>query len=388
MVSRGHEVIVAGLGAMGSAAVYQLGKAGVRTLGIDRYRPPHGEGSTHGDSRATRVATFEGAELVSMVRRSHRLYRELEEQTGQELFNQCGGLMIGKAGSAGYHNVEDPFQATVEAARTHRVEHEVLSADQLRERYPMLIVSDDQRGYFEAEGGYLRPERVVESQLALAERCGVDLHYNETIESFVSDGRSVTVTTDRDQYSADELVVAAGPWIKQVVPEYADTFELQRLTLFWFGMEDSSAYEQYRDMPRLGWAYDSGAYAFPAIDGPAGGIKIASEEHIVIASPEAIDRHVSSDEIERFYQTNVENRLRHVGRACLRSATCMYTMTPDSRFLIDFHPEHDNVIVASPCSGHGFKHSAAIGEVVMHLVTTGQSELDISTFNFQRLIDA
>lgn len=380
------DVAVMGLGAMGSAALYQLSRIpGLRVVGFDAFSPPHSNGSSHGDTRATRSAPFEGEELVPLVRRSIELYSgEIATETGRTLFNRTGGLIIGKHGQAGYHNVDDPFASTVAAAQRYGVEYTLLNAAEASELYPTIHLEEDEQAYYEPSGGVLSAEDCVRSHLELAKRNGAELRLNERMIKYKDTGSGVTVETNKGVYEVGTLIVAAGPWLKGILPEYASLFELQRLVLYWFEVGNDEAFSAYERMPRVGWAYGSGTYAFPAIDGRSGGIKVASEEFSVIDSPEAIDRTVSRNEIDDMFESNVRGRLLGLTGRAVRTATCMYTMTPDSRFLIDRLPEHQNVIVASPCSGHGFKYSAAIGEALAELATAGKTTLDIAPFGFGR----
>lgn len=383
-----HNVIVLGLGAMGSAATYQLAKQGADVLGIDQYQPPHEQGSTHGDTRATRLATFEGPELVAMVRRANELWRELEQESGYELFRQCGGVMFGVPGAKGYHNVADPFAATISAAEQHNIEHELLTPAQILDRWPMFGLNGNETAYVEPQSGVLFPERCVQAQLGLAIGHGARLTMNETVRSLESRKNHVRVTTEANRYTADKVIVAAGPWVKELLPKYQDQFELQRLTLLWFDLEDKSRvnYARYARMPRYGWAFGDGFYGFPALDGPEGGVKVACEDGLTVDSVAAVARRVSEAEIEHMYALNVRRRLPGLSPRCLKAQTCLYTMTPDGKFIIDYLPEDSRVLVLSPCNGNGFKHSAAIGEIAAQLTLRGESNVDIGAFTFGRLL--
>jgi sarcosine oxidase len=385
-MTRTHDVAVLGLGAMGSAAIYQLSKCeGLSALGIDRFRPPHAMGSTHGDTRATRSAPFEGEELVPLVRRSIEIYAgELQEASGRRLFNQCGGLLIGRPGEPGYHHVENPFKSTVDAAERYGIPYELLRPDEVGHRHPNIRMLEDEQAYFEPGSGFLYAEECVTAHLQLASANGATLRYDETVFAYEPRDSAVRVTTDRATYDVGALIISAGPWVKHLLPELASLFELQRLALYWFEVEDDELYDAYTSMPRVGWAFGTGAYAFPAIDGPRGGVKVASEEFTAITSPETIDRRISPEEVRRMFDNNVQGRLLGLGPSAVRAATCIYTMTPDSKFIIDRHPEHRNIIVASPCSGHGFKYSAAIGEALAQLATSGATALDIGAFRMNR----
>src|SRR5215469_6791139 len=201
---RNYDAIVIGLGAMGSAALYQLAIR-ARVLGIDRYAPPHEEGSSHGETRITRLAIGEGDHYTPLVKRSHAIWRELENETGADLLTQCGELIISSAARKSSIHVEGFFQNTVEAARAHGIAHELLDAAQIRTRFPLFKVRDDESGYFEPEAGFLRPEACVAAHLSAAEKRGAEIRRNEIVERFESSASGVTVTTDRGTYSADKI---------------------------------------------------------------------------------------------------------------------------------------------------------------------------------------
>jgi sarcosine oxidase len=383
------DVIVVGLGAMGSAATYQLAKSGVRVLGIDRHDPPHPFGSTHGDTRITRVAVGEGEEYVPLVRRSHELWRDIEAETGLHLLEQCGGLIMGVEHRHRQHGAHDFVRRTIDIAAQNAIPHETLTTDDIRSRYPQFSVADGTVGYFEPGAGYLLPEECVRAQHELAKRHGAVLHTNERVLAWQSDGSTVSVTTGSAVHTAEKLVVCAGPWIQELLPEFREFFAVHRQVLFWFGLADEAAYDAYRGLPIHLWIYGSGpdemVYGFPAIDGPAGGVKVAGEQFVTTTDPDDMRRSVDQEEIDRFYERHVRRNYSGLAPRCVKAAACLYTVTPDSRFVIDRHPEHDNVVIASPCSGHGFKHSAAIGEAVAQLTVDGTSTIDLAPFSLDRL---
>jgi sarcosine oxidase len=386
--SKNYDVVVVGLGAMGSATVYQLAKADVKVLGIDQFAPPHKLGSTHGDTRITRLAIGEGMEYVPLVKRSHELWREIEKETGSELLTQCGGLIMCIGNGYGQHNSGDFLQNTYDAADKYGIKHEKLSTEQIEERFPQFTLSGDERGYYEPEAGFLRPEKCIETQLELAKKCGATLNLNEKVSGFEATNDLVTITTDKGSYTASKLIISAGPWVKDFLPDYGDIFKIHRQVLYWFDIADKDNYEVYRDMPVFIWEFGNGRYdnfyGFPAIDGPTGGLKLATETYDTDTSPDDISRQVTPEETQAVYDHYVKRQIPGLDSTCVKAATCMYTDTPDAKFVIDFHPKHQNVIVASPCSGHGFKHSAAIGEVLAQLARTGKSDIDISKFSFRR----
>jgi sarcosine oxidase len=211
------DVIVVGLGAMGSAAVYQLAKRGVKVLGIDRYNPPHAYGSTHGETRITRLAIGEGLEYVPLVMRSHEIWREIESETNYELLVQCGGLIIAKRNGAGTHHGKHQFlKRTIAAAQQFDIEHETLTADEIKARFPQFNLEGDEEGYYERAAGFVMPERCVQAQLELAQQRGASVKTNERVLSYdVDSNGSITVKTDKRVYNAQRLIISAGSYINQ-----------------------------------------------------------------------------------------------------------------------------------------------------------------------------
>ncbi len=381
-----YDAVVVGLGAMGSAALYQLAKSGASVLGLDRFSPPHSSGSTHGDTRITRVGIGEGFEYVPLVRRSHEIWREIEALTGTELLRQCGGLVMASQSTQSMHGSETFLDHTVAAAREFGVDHRLLGSAEIGARFPQFGLTGSETAYEEMGAGFVRPERCVEAQIGLARQLGATVRMDEQVLSYDDDGSRVTVRTPDETYTASKLVVTAGPWVTQLVPDLADHLTVYRQVLYWFDLEDRSQYHAYRDSPIYIWwggrSRDDMIYGFPMIDGPAGGAKVAREQYATSTTVDTVSRDVTAHEMDEMYEGCVRGRLPGLGRRCVKARSCLYTVTPDSRFVIDFHPVDPNVIVASPCSGHGFKHSAAIGESLAQLATSGASDIDISWFRY------
>ena len=383
-----YDVAIVGLGAVGAAAAFQLARRGVRVIGFDKFDPPHSLGSSHGDTRITRLAIGEGDYLTPIVRRSHEIWREIESETGTSLLTQCGGLIISSQSTAAETHVKGFFGNTVRAAERFRIAHEVMGASEIRSRFPQCAARDGEVGYYEPEAGFVRPEACVQAELALARLGGADLRMNEEVLNFTSSAPGVEITTTHGTYSADRLIVSAGAWLPGLIgPDVARVFKIYRQAMLWFDV--SNSYEAFvpERFPIFIWEPQNtahGIYGFPAIDGPNGGIKVASESFTATTTASDIERNVSRDEIAYVYDSLVAPHLRGVGPRCVRSATCLYTVTPDFGFVIDTHPEGERVIIASPCSGHGFKHSAAIGEALADLVTGQPPRFDLSPFRLSR----
>lgn len=374
------DVIVVGLGAMGSAVLLRLAERGLRVIGLDRFRPPHDRGSTHGETRITRLALGEGPEFVPLVRRSHELWREIERETNTTLLHQTGGLILGDRDN-------EFLERTRGVAALYEIGHENLSNAELTRRFPMFGADTRTEAYFEPEAGFVRPEAAVRAQLSLARRAGAELRPGETVVSWAAGAAGVAVRTAAGGLDAKELVLCAGPWVTSLFPEGAELFVVYPQLLHWFPIR--RGYEALRAMPIFVWetggersefAHRSGFYGFPAIDGAQGGVKLAIETYGATVDP---DDHVDVDvgvEAASFYEHHLARRFPWVDREPLRSVRCLYTNTRGSRFIIDRHPGHGNVTIVSACSGHGFKHSPAIGEAVAQIIVDGTSEIDLGPF--------
>jgi sarcosine oxidase len=386
------DTIVVGLGATGSAAVYQLSKRGDKVLGLDRFSPPHADGSSHGESRIIRQAIGEGAEYVPLVLRSYELWRDIEKQTGTELLTITGGLTLESQNSeAVMHGRRDFLDQAIRCAQNFHIRHEILEAADIRKSYPQFAVTDE-RAYFEYETGFLRPELCIEAQLDLARKHGATVHTDEIVVSIDSDGDSgVMVNSSRGAYFAEKVVVAAGSWIARFLPpSYAQLFKVYRQVMYWFDIrKDGRSTFASPGFPIFIWIFSKssefGFYGFPTLDGKT--IKVASEQFTTTTDPDHAQRAVSTQEEQAMYNDYVQGRLPAISNRCVAAASCLYTVTPDSNFVIAVHPDNDRVLLASPCSGHGFKHSVAIGEALAEQVIDGKSRVDLSSFSLKRFKD-
>ena len=383
------DVIVVGLGAMGSATLYQLARRGTRVIGVDRFLPPHDRGSSHGESRITRQAIGEGEEYVPFVLRSHEIWRDLETDTGERLLLAVGGLVLGRPSvSARHHGKEDFVRRTIASADRHRIPHEVLSSPEVHKRFPQFRLVGDELGYYEPGAGLVRPERCVAVQLDRARAHGARVCTGETVLRIVAAGNEVRVVTDATTYTGGFTVITAGAWLPSLLGgRFGKLLKVYRQVLYWFAPDEASAFAPGR-FPIFIWMHGAaesdhfdGFYGFPIV---SEGVKVATEQFVETVDPDRVGREVSGAEIATMWASHVEGRLAGVSDRCLRAVACLYTVTPDSGFVIDRHPDCERVIVASPCSGHGFKHSAAIGEAIAEVVTTGSSRLPLTPFSLAR----
>jgi sarcosine oxidase len=383
------DTIVVGLGAMGTAAVYQLAKRGDKVLGLDQFSPPHARGSSHGESRIIRQAIGEGEEYVPFALRSYELWREIEKETGKELLTIVGGLTLQRQlNETVMHGRRDFLGEAVRCAKKFKIRHETFETAEIHKRYPQFAVTDE-RGYYEYETGFLTPELCIEAQLDLARKHGAAIKTDEIVVSVQRDGNSaVVVRTKLGSYHAKKLIVAAGAWIARFLPTaYAQLFKVYRQVMYWFEIRDGyGSIFAPPEFPIFIWIFGQGSefgfYGFPTLDGKT--IKVATEQFAASTDPDHVRRDVDIEEERSMYGDYLRDRLPGISHRCVTAATCLYTTTPDSHFVIDLHPENEQIIIASPCSGHGFKHSAAIGEALAEQVLDGKSKLDISSFSLNR----
>ena len=373
-----YDAIVLGLGAMGAAATYQLARRGAKVLGIDQYAPPHEFGSTHGDTRITRIACGEGPEYSAFATRSHEIWRALEAETGLELLTQNGFLAISGAGNrSANHGVAKFLDATVAAAKAAQVNYQLLDSATLRQRYPAFNVADGDEAYHDAVSGFVRPERCVAAQLQTAAALGADLRLGERVVSFAQADGSVIVRTDKQTHHGSELIVAAGAWLPGLLkPALAGRFMVTRQVLYWFRARSEGEHALFspQRFPTYIWQIPApqSIYGFPAIGGLEEGVKIATEQYDVATTPESVTRTAGPDEIREMFETYVAPYFPGLSAVCIRHKVCLYTWVDGARFIIDRHPDFQRVIVASPCSGHGFKHSAGIGELLAQMALDGK----------------
>jgi sarcosine oxidase len=369
------DVIVAGLGAHGSSAAYRLAARGASVLGFDRFARGHTLGSSGGLSRIIRLSYYEHPDYVPLLRRAWTLWRDLERESGEHLLTETGGLYAGDPSG-------ELVTGALESARQHGLEHEILDTAALRERYPLFEWLDGWQGVFERQAGWLAPERSIETHLRLAERSGATLRFEEPIERWESTGDGVRVTTATGTFDAKQLVIAAGAWESQLAPSLASELSVERSVLFWF--EPTAQREAFARLPiYIVDDTDRIFYGFPYVEGQ--GVKVAGLHFGDKADPDTVDRVASPSDEERV-RAWLRRRMPLANGERRDAKVCMYTNTPDANFIVDRLGGHPNVVVASACSGHGFKFSSVIGEILADLVLDGETRHPISFLSADRLV--
>lgn len=370
-----YEIIVIGVGGMGSATAHHLARRGVDVLGLERFDVPHTEGSSHGITRIIRLPQYEDPAYVPLVRRSLELWRELDERAPRQLFHRTGTVDFGHPGS-------DLVRGAKESCEVHGIDHEVLSGTEVVERFPGYSIPGDYRAVYQPEGGFLHSEQCIVAHTEAAHRNGATIRARERVEGWTADGSGVRVSTDRGEYTAETLVATAGAWTGQLLPALAPYLEPERQVLGWFQptAPDHFAPDQFpvfvADVP------EGHYYGFPVYEIP--GFKLGKFNHREETGSPAEIGHEPTREDEHLLRRFAEAYVPGGNGPTMKLSTCMFTNTPDEDFLIDTHPDHENVVVGAGFSGHGFKFATVVGEILADLATAGVTEHPIDTFGLSR----
>ncbi|MFJ7733846.1 N-methyl-L-tryptophan oxidase [Lysinibacillus sp. NPDC097231] len=368
-----YDVIVIGAGSMGIAAGYYLAKSGKNVLMLDAFDPPHEEGSHHGETRIIRFAYGEGASYVPFVKRAGELWKELETLTDETLFLQTGVMNVGEENHSFIQNVKA-------SAKLYDLALEQYSAAEAKEKWPGLSLPDHYVACFEPTAGVLRVEACIRAYRKLALEAGATLHTNEKVQS-IKAGSVVRVQTAKNVYEAKQLIVTAGAWATELLQTLDITIPVTptRKTFAWFEADEQLYGEDIFPAYCFEFA-DSSYYGFPSIDGA--GLKLGRHDGGEAINPNAPLRPFAEHDavdLQNFIQ-----RFMPQHGALKYGKTCKYSMTPDEDFIIDFLPKHQNIVIAAGFSGHGFKFSSAVGEVLADLVLNGKSKQDLSLFKVSR----
>lgn len=371
-----YDVIVVGAGSMGMAAGYFLAKSGKRTLLIDSFNPPHNKGSHHGETRIIRHAYGEGVEYVPLALKAQELWKDLEKKTGKQLFIQTGVLNAGLKDT-------DFTQNIISSSKAYSLPLEVLNSSEVNKRWPGITLPNMYVGCFEPTSGVLKCVECIEAYRELAERNGATILTNSKVKELSVHDKRVTVKTEKQTFTADALVVSAGSWSGSLLSMLDLNLPLNpvRKTFAWFDA-DENLYN-YKDFPAFSFETSQGLYyGFPSINGSGlkvgrhdGGETINPDEAI----PEFGELEEDTTDLSQFLHDYMPStqQLKY-------GKTCMYTLTPDEDFIIDLHPNYSNVAIASGFSGHGFKFSSVVGQILSELIISGRTNQNITPFSINR----
>ncbi|ACL55162.1 N-methyl-L-tryptophan oxidase [Methylobacterium nodulans] len=376
-MSQVFDVIVLGVGGMGSATCWHLARRGQRVLGLERFDIPHAMGSSHGVNRIIRLAYFEHPSYVPLLRRAYANWREAEVLFGEPLLFITGSVDAGPAQSR-------VVAGAVDACRLHDLPHELLPARELNARFPGYALPEGHLALLQPEGGFVASERAIVAHVALAQGAGAEIRARERAlgwEPTAAGG--VRVRTERGTYEAGRLVLAAGAWMQDFVPALAGRAVPERQVLGWFQPTQPAAFALGR-FPVFNALFDEGHfYGFPVWGLP--GFKIGLYHHLRETGPaETIDREVHPRD-EALLRQALRRYFPQADGPTMALRTCLFTNTPDEHFVLDTLPDLSQVVVASPCSGHGYKFCSVIGEILADLATTGETRFDIGLHGLARL---
>ncbi|MBX3176803.1 MAG: N-methyl-L-tryptophan oxidase [Candidatus Hydrogenedentes bacterium] len=370
-----YDAIVLGLGGMGSAAAYHLARRGQSVLGLEQYPLVHAQGSSHGQSRIIRQAYFEHPDYVPLLKLAYAHWEALAGGSSEEIWNLCGIVLAGRDEDA-------VIAGTRRAAAEHGLPLEELDADAAAARYPGLQPDPDMAVLFDPLGGYLRVEHCVRAHLDGARAAGAVLRDREAVLSWEASDNEVRVFTNLGQYTARNLVIAAGPWAGEMLSDLGLPLSAHRVVTAWFP-EASPAHQRDAGAPVFAMQTEHGFfYGFPQLD--ERGVKVA--EHRagdLLSDPARVDRAITEDDVRAIRRFS-EGYLHGVDAGNWTGNACIYTMTPDSDFIVDRHPNHANVFIAAGFSGHGFKFAAAIGSILADFCARGATEAPVGFLSLDR----
>lgn len=379
-----YDAIVVGVGGMGSAAAYHLADRGADVLGLERHDVPHTRGSSHGYTRIIRLAYYEHPSYVPLLRSAYDEWAALAEESGEQIVHETGSVAVGPSDS-------DIFEGARRACREHDLDHDVLSGAELNDRFPGYDVPEEFRAVFQPQGGFVVPEECIVAHVEGAQARGAEIRARTEVRDWRAlddggveveaasalDGAEGTTT-----YEADSLVFAAGAWTGKLLPELAPVLEPERQVLGWF-QPDSTDRFRPDEFPVFSMRCDEGYfYGFPIHGVP--GVKVGKYNHRrETVDPDEMNREPTArdEEILREY---VEGYFADAAGPTTRLSTCLFTNTPDERFVVDTHPDHPQVAVAAGFSGHGFKFASVMGSVLADLATDGETDHPIGQFAIDR----
>jgi sarcosine oxidase len=378
------DVIVIGVGSMGSSACYFLAKQGVRVLGLEQFGIVHDQGSHAGQSRIIRKAYFEHPDYVPLLERAYQNWRALEEETKSEIYYRTGIVYFGRPD-------HDTMTGIKRSASLYKVPVETLTGSQSQEKFPMFRIPSDFETLVEPDAGFVTPERAIRLYAKKAIAMGATIRAHEKVMSWKQEGEVINVLTDQGTYTADKLIITAGSWTSKVIPDLRPTLKITRQMLAWvqpkhqhlFSLENFPCW--FIEDPELGMFYGFPILAKEKFDGPQG-LKLAHHRPGSVSDPDRVDRVSSAEEKENISYI-LSKYIPEANGYIRETKTCLYTYTADENFIIDHLPDHNKrVAIACGFSGHGFKFVSVVGEILADLSMKGKTDLPIEFLSLSRFV--
>jgi sarcosine oxidase len=368
---RDADVIVVGVGSLGSMALWRLARRGAAVLGLERFEPGHDRGSGHGESRMIRTAYFEGPGYVPLVRSAFALWRQLEAEASVELLTQTGALMIGQPDG-------DLVSGALRSAREHELVHEVLGPAEARARFPQHRLAAGEVALWERDAGVLRPERAIRAAAELALSLGASLVTGTRVTGLEADGEGVTVHAAGRSWRARQAVVCAGPWLSGLLPGLDVPLVVERQVMTWFPASDPARFAPERFPVFIHDLAGVYGYGLPSLDRRT--VKVGIHHYGRPVEPDEPDGEVSQADVAPARRVVAET-LDGLEPAPVRAGVCLYTNTPDDHFVVGGAPDLAGVTVFSCCSGHGFKFAPVMGDVAADLAVSGATAYPVAGFS-------
>lgn len=364
---RRWDALVIGCGVMGAAATYNLAKRGLRVLNLERFAVNHKFGSSHGRTRIIRLAYYEDPKYVPLLRRAYESWREVESKAGRQLLQITGGLMIGREDG-------ELVSGTLKSARIHGLPHEVLTPQEVRQRFEAFALGEDYGAVFERDSGILFAEGCVRAFVGLGSEAGGEFRFTEEVKDWRSRSEGIEVETATGTHVAERVVICAGAWngrlLHGVVP-----LQTERQVPLWFSSGGEALFTPPK-MPVFVMEESKGVFYYGTPD-VGHGVKVGRSHGGEVGEPDSLSREVTDKDV-RPVREFLSRRIPKLDSTPVASTTCLYSNTPDQNFAVGLHPSDPRVVVMSACSGHGFKFASVLGEVAADLVTGGSTAHDIS----------
>jgi sarcosine oxidase len=372
------DVLVAGVGTMGSMALWRLARRGVAAVGVERFEPGHDRGSGHGESRMIRSAYYEGPEYVPLVAAAFPLWRELEREARVDLLTMTGALMIGRPESA-------LVAGALRSARGHGLVHQVLDRAAAKSRYPQHRLDDGEVMLWEEAAGVLRPERAIVAAAERAEALGARLLRRTAVTSIEVGHEGVVVRAGAETLRARHLVLTVGPWLGRLLPEPGLPLQVERQVMTWFAAPEPGAFGPDRFPVFIHEVDGVDGYGLPSLEGDR--VKVAIHHGGRTVDPDQPDREVSRSDLEPVEELVAATLPGLVPRA-VDARVCLYTNTPDAHFLVGPAPGLPGVTLLGGFSGHGFKFAPVMGEIAADLALEGRTAWPVAGFSPDRFLPA